>query len=701
MHFSDKAIKIRDEDELNRRNFASLLGKTILNYENEESLVVGLLGGWGYGKTSILNMTIDYINIDSGMNDQKCLIMEFNPWLFSNQNNIIKKFFDELTITLDDEKINGKIKSYMQKLIPPILSLSSLIDPNRVKSLIEISEYFDDVSSEEISLNNIKNDLDELLCAKNKKIIVIIDDIDRLFDFEIRQIFQLVKSVADFPNIIYLLSFDRKHVIRALKKFQDNSAAEYLEKIVQVSFDVPKIDKSDLERLFLVYLDEIIDKNDKRFNLRQFMNVFPSIKYFFKNLRDVKRYINTLKFNLAAIKDEVNIADFLGITCIQVFEPEVYYEIRDNKNLFAGIFNFTVVRATTNSEEEMEKEKCEKIFKKTKTKKPILMNLIFQLFPKISGLYHKTNYGSDWLSGWRKDLLICSPEHFNTYFRFSIPRNDISLVELEYILDLGHDKQQFKTILNDLIKNKKITAFIRKFRDHTEKIPQKNVENVISVLLNIGKDIPNDSSGFIGNVEMITKIISLLLKQINGLERRFLILKSPIHSFKSPINILDLIYDLEYKAKNYEDEDTEKVLLSENHLDELKDIVCKKIESLAKKEQFLKNKHFSVFLAFWQKFGEKENVENYVENIILSDLGLISFITSFSSIYTSKIHIDPLPRKHVRMNFELISKFINPENIKNRVKQIKTSANFQDLSKEEQSAIILFLGEKDQIEVNE
>ena len=37
------------------------------------------------------------------------------------------------------------------------------------------------------------------------------------------------------------------------------------------------------------------------------------------------------------LREDVNPIDFLTVTCLQVFEPELYYGIRDNKNLFSGV----------------------------------------------------------------------------------------------------------------------------------------------------------------------------------------------------------------------------------------------------------------------------------------------------------------------------------------------------------------------------
>ncbi|MGO9388514.1 MAG: P-loop NTPase fold protein [Methanobacterium sp.] len=57
----DKAIKYCNEDELGRCEFAKSVGNAILNHESEDSLVIGLQGKWGYGKTSIINMALENI----------------------------------------------------------------------------------------------------------------------------------------------------------------------------------------------------------------------------------------------------------------------------------------------------------------------------------------------------------------------------------------------------------------------------------------------------------------------------------------------------------------------------------------------------------------------------------------------------------------------------------------------------------------
>ena len=101
-------------------------------------------------------------------------------------------------------------------------------------------------------LPQVKGDLIEGLRELNRRIVVIIDDLDRLEPHEAVEIMRLIKAVADFLNILYVLCYDPEILADSLKCILsvDNGAA-YLEKIVQVRFKVPQPEAFDLRRWFL------------------------------------------------------------------------------------------------------------------------------------------------------------------------------------------------------------------------------------------------------------------------------------------------------------------------------------------------------------------------------------------------------------------------------------------------------------------
>ena len=87
----------------------------------------------------------------------------------------------------------------------------------------------------------------------------MVDDIDRLEAEEMRQLFTVIKALADFPNVIYLLAFDQAVVVQAIEKYSGMPGQAYLEKIIQVPFVVPHVDRTVLLNGLANRLEEILE----------------------------------------------------------------------------------------------------------------------------------------------------------------------------------------------------------------------------------------------------------------------------------------------------------------------------------------------------------------------------------------------------------------------------------------------------------
>src|SRR5262249_23516853 len=148
------------------------------------------------------------------------------------------------------------------------------------------------------------------------KIIIIMDNISRLYPFEIKQIFQIVKSIGNFVYTSYLLALDKNQVIRAIDQMDGFGGNEFLEKIVQLPFEVPPILQQDLEKIFADRIINIVKTVPQdAFNSEYWADIYnSSLKYFFENCRDITRYTNTLNFSYPRLRDVVNPVDFFALT---------------------------------------------------------------------------------------------------------------------------------------------------------------------------------------------------------------------------------------------------------------------------------------------------------------------------------------------------------------------------------------------------
>ena len=227
MFYSDKPIEKSREDLLNRATFSKQLASAIMSYTQTDNFTVSLCGKWGCGKTSILNMVIEKIKEDSESlsPDKKPIIIKFNPWNYSDQSQLISQFFETILSELGNNQTNEKLKRVGEALqkYSSIFDYTSYIPVvgkylSPLKSVLSgIGEQVTDISKSNENLVNQKNLVINTLKDQNQKLIIVIDDIDRLNNKQIQLIFQLVNSLAGFPNMIYLLSFDKSIVARALE----------------------------------------------------------------------------------------------------------------------------------------------------------------------------------------------------------------------------------------------------------------------------------------------------------------------------------------------------------------------------------------------------------------------------------------------------------------------------------------------------
>lgn len=707
----DQPIQSYEEDVLGRTSFARSFGDAILSYEGKDSIVLGLFGAWGSGKTSIINMALEYINSShkDKTSDSKPIVVRFNPWNYSEQNQLINQFFKELSVALKRadyasgaKKVGEKLETY-SKLFDPLVLI-----PSAGSIFIILSVLFRSVGSalkgwgeaKSKDLESIKNELNELLDQQTNKIIIVIDDIDRLSDIEIRQIFQLVKSLGDFHNTIYVLAFDKKVVISALNRVQEGFGLEYLEKVVQVPFEVPLISKREVAQLLLSQLDELIKEvPQEKWDHVRWGNIYHGgLKHFFENIRDVTRYINSLKFGFNIVKDELNTIDFLAISAIQVFIPEVYYGIRDNKDIFAGVLDLTY--GTSDVVKQQTKARCDEVISRaSEFPQDVLKELLEMLFPKLQAIYSNVYYGSESLGDWRRDGRICSPDVFDIFFRFSIPKGEISQTEIEAILSLANNPDTFAEALLKLNEDGRILRFLERLEDYTRsQISEENIEPIITVLMDIGDLFPEGDTGFLSTRTSmrILRLSYQLSHRFDSHEERFRIFRNAIE--KATKSLHTVVDEVSVQGQQHGKDDSkvkpepeEKLTVNATQLTELEELACNKIESWANDGRLAKHRDLPSILFSWKRWGNPEDVDEFVNQMITDNDGLIDFVTSFLNKVTSSGMSDYVARISWHINLKSIAEFVDLKHIEPRIRDIFSSAEFEQLDDKKKLAIKTFL----------
>lgn len=358
---ADSPITNLTADCLGYRHFAKNIATILDNATTrEDCLVLGIHGEWGSGKTSAINLVIKELedrqeNLPQKVNflkilspfysfipdwmpkhiKQRTTIIHFSPWLFSNQENLTTAFFHELEKQLDNTW--GNIKGFLKviaALTLPSLEALSYLNPTTSKLIGNTTQHLIKNLQKRPSLEQAKQALNKALKSQKRPILIIIDDIDRLPADEMRQIFRMVKAVADLPYVTYLLGFDRKIVERALEKETDLEGPQWIEKIVQGSFDLPHIIPFRIELYFWNKLKTDIPDlysqldHDTAPYFKEYL--FPQLK----SLRQVTRLINALIVGWLSVKDIVNPTFFVIIESWRLFNHDLYKFIKSNIDNF-------------------------------------------------------------------------------------------------------------------------------------------------------------------------------------------------------------------------------------------------------------------------------------------------------------------------------------------------------------------------------
>jgi predicted KAP-like P-loop ATPase len=682
---ADRPLHDPQDDRLGYAPFARNLAENIIKMKHGESFVLGIYAPWGSGKSTLLNF-VDYYLKQHSIEKQP-IIVRFNPWWFSGQENLAKEFFTQLLAALGQ-------KGHLRKIRGLVADLAERVSGTMKLSGIPIVNFLlislKALRPRERDIFSLKEKLSDLLCKKGIKILVIIDDVDRLSNDEIRQCFQLIKAVADFPNVIYLVAFARDVVCDALAGIQGSSGEKYLQKIIQVPFELPTSDRMSLQRLLFEKLDKIlIGTPSELFDTTYWGNVYhKGIDHFIHTPRDVTVLTNAIQATYPAVMGEVNPVDFIVIECLRIFTPFIYDIIRKNPSSFTGSHS---VLSYGSSPIATIKPFHEKWFAEIpeEQKQPIRA-LVEELFPKTKAVWGNVHYGTDWEETWRKALRVCSGEIFPAFFRLSLPEGSFSAKELDAILSLAGDASAFSAKLLELSKEtrpdgtNRARALLDRLEDYTDSLEIEKIPTVVQVLFDIGDDLKateeekQDMFDF-GISSSIGRIVYQLLERLPE-GQRFQNYKVAMEQGKALVTAAEKVIALGQQHGKYQSKERpeEERLLTAEHQTELEKIVFQKILEAAKDGRLAKSDNLPMLLFRWKEWGDENEMQNWLQALIESDEGLALFLTHFLSQSMSITVGDVVSKRKWQLDPRSIKPFVEPEKIIERVRALLNRSDFPE-----------------------
>ncbi|MCQ2086206.1 MAG: KAP family NTPase, partial [archaeon] len=410
----DKPIEGEEEDKLNRMPLARYVSEIILSWHDSKgSMSIGICGDWGSGKTSFINLVKNRCSTKNSSKEGLSII-EFNPWIYTTQSNLTEQFFSLVSNELYQNTIWGWLKSHvvlgLKHLSMGLIVCSKyILNYELYKDLLR---YLSGIlgSKKGTPLHEIKRSISKKLTSGNRRFLIIIDDLDRLKARDIRMIMQLVKSMADFPNIIYLLGYD-ENIVSASLSSPSIDGREYLQKIVNLPITLPKIEESILHNV-------ISDKFEEKYgNLEGHTAevlkkcIFP----FIKTLRDVNALFSRFDAKFVISENNTHPADLLAITLLEFKNPKVWNWVYCNRHMLCsnlGNPHYFLDMHECYANSKLPEEYCD------------MLSVLFPHFKKILA----RDYDLD------SEYRIASPVYVDNYFLLSLPRKYINNTSVQSFL---------------------------------------------------------------------------------------------------------------------------------------------------------------------------------------------------------------------------------------------------------------------------
>ena len=667
-----KGEKPEEEDLLGYYPFAETLAEGIYNCQPADGLVIALYGPWGTGKSTLLN----FVQHALTKKEKPITIVRFNPWWFSGREDLSRDLIDQIGLAFSpDGNVCKKIRTLMHKYAEGI---------GRIADLTGVTAGCGKVFGKAIStiacppdIPKLKTDISKLLAEHNGKILVMVDDIDRLNPDEIHELFTVIKALADFPNVIYLMAFDKEIVGSALtNKLNYKNVADgerFLQKIVQVEFVMPIIDKVKISNMLIGRLQEIVEETLYHEQNQEYWNeIYSDMKFLFESPRDVFRFTNAISVTYPAVKGEVNTVDFIAIEAIRIFIPTLYSKIKDYPD------QFTKMEFRNTGQPDMDEE-IKKTFEEDWVKslpQKIRVNaqgLMRTIFPCLKGIH----FNADDIKEWANEQRICHQEILPVYFKFALPDSMVPKSEIKRLFSCSSDKIASRLLQYKSASGNKLEQAIERLSQSLNDIPKDNVHSFVSAFFDIGDSLIEDSDlqWFFWKV----RDLALEMLQLIGTgEYKDVLTKSIKEGRAFTIPILTISGLLLKQPKTLENSENVKVV-SDDVKNILIESIREKITDTINNEPYWIPQCLPSVLSAWEILGGMAEAKEYCKRQIDSDENMLLFLRACGSeslVYGEKSLRSV--RRVFNLDIEYLVRFIDFKQCVDRLKTIEKELSDED-----------------------
>ena len=362
----------KDSDLFGFDAYAKTIAGLIANKENKTPLVIGIYGSWGSGKTTLMQTVISHLGKIEEYEDKspyrRCKTVWFQAWKYKDEDEILAALIEEIFKTMKSDGFFEGCKAQIETLVNKFNKLKTIGKLTELFSGVDISECFTELKYKEKLgfYDTFQEFFDRLLwtylnwrpkASTSEKpddtkgvLVVFIDDLDRCPNNRILKVLETIKLFMDKEGCIFVIGAANEIIENALEGDYGEGSSKFMDKIVQVTFNLPQIPEADLES----YIEKIHPhiKETASVHLKTIISAMNN------NPRSLKRFLNNLNLQEGLLNNKgvkVAFSHLLYWNIIDYVYPSLRDTIKDNA-LILSILKENIKEIDTRLDDE-EKER--------------------------------------------------------------------------------------------------------------------------------------------------------------------------------------------------------------------------------------------------------------------------------------------------------------------------------------------------------
>lgn len=720
----DASVNHPNEDRYGFTHIANQLARSIKGIGRDGSAVIGIEGAWGSGKTSLLNLLRVALENEQ---EERTFVLSVSPWLDGGSVSPVESLLLPVAaiIAVEEEKklsaselkrlkkkkglteTAATVLRYTQSTarhLAPVAEIAALVPgiPNASGALKALSDA--ELLAKRKTTAELRVEIADKIIALDLSFIVLLDDLDRLEPAQAVEIIRLVKSVADFPRFRYLLCYDKAvlaHAIQSGLGVKDGAA--YLQKIVQISFSLPRPEAFSLRREFINGAAELYEAvngtpTDKAL-LADLTTVTDIYGATLSTPREVKLALNVLKFRYDGVRDYVYLPDLCLLQLLRV----------SNAGLYDWIEQYLTERAVVESGDGTVSEEEQTALKKALITHlgsfpPSMAQTAFHLSKWIPGITGFNNENIKLFSEIDDDKRITMTAHkrlgssayWRYYFAFSSPQNVLPPSFFDELFRQAADPDQYAVMAEALLErinsnNVSSRTWFEHILSHLSStmISTRSAaacEGLVRFFFNQGDTVieryqDRDVWFAAYDLDMNVVVDRLIRKMCE--ERRaesLSVLKSLCTEGESWLWIASYVRHLLWQnglAGDRQAAENERVLSNEE-LDGVRLHLAERLNSDEKKRSLLNSRELLSYFYAWREIDSLENIQAWVAEIIQSDDNFLQLLIRLRYRGTSSAS-----GRYQALNIAQLSEFLGEAStIEQRLDRMEAEGQFPELMAE-------------------